>query len=94
MKEYNTFFLIISSITTLIFRCAFEMEGGGISLITIITIPFFLILGLLLATLWHYVVFRKAGKTFRVLYLIFSYMILNFGAFLLFPFKNPLIPIY
>jgi len=90
----HTFLIGLSGCITWPMSELFEMEGGGTSLIIVLTIPFFLVLGLIFMILLKYSnkIIKKKSNRFSLI--ILFYVILIIGSIILFPFKNSIIYAY
>jgi len=87
----HTFLIGLSGCLTWPMSELFQMEGGGISLIIVLTIPFFFVLGLIFMALFKYSNKTIKEKSYRLSLIILFYVILILGSIILFPFKNSII---
>lgn len=78
---------MFSGLITLILESCFEMEGGGISLILVLTIPFFIVLAIVFGGIYYKMIKPTTSRYISITILICFYLFLIGGALWLFPFK-------
>ncbi len=87
LRRIHVFLLICCGFLTLFLSKIVPVGGGGVSLIFVLTIPFFIIIGSVFGTITYYVIKSDTKRSIVMPLLICFYSSLLVGALLMFPFE-------
>jgi hypothetical protein len=77
--------ILISGFLTIILMNSFPVDGGGISLIFVLTVPFLIVLSLGLAVIYSWKTKKRASTKFKNIFFSISLLVITTLTFLLFP---------
>ncbi|WP_299187024.1 hypothetical protein [uncultured Aquimarina sp.] len=87
IRRVHAFSLFSCGFLTLLMSKTIPVQGGGVSLIFVLTIPFFIIVGGIFGIISFYGLKNRKRKNIRILLLLYFYLSLLIGTILMFPFK-------
>lgn len=77
--------IFLSGFLTIIFMKSFPVDGGGVSLIFVLTVPFLILLSSASAIIFIWKSKKQASNKFKNIFLSISISVVTFLAFVLFP---------
>jgi len=86
-RRIHAILIISCGFLTLIMLQVLPVQGGGSSLIFVVTVPFFIMMSVILASIYFYSIQPKTRKVKSISLLIFFYSFLLISTFWMFPFK-------